>query len=78
MVDAVFQVTTIDPNKVEIVFSKTDGWGKYIYQYNVTVINKTGVLITYWQIDITLPDKTKYQNGWNALFEENNEKLIII
>lgn len=67
----------IDPNKFTVAFNKTNGWGNYTYQYNVTLTNKTGSQITYWQLDVFLPDGTSYLSGWSAIFTFSGNSLII-
>ncbi len=67
----------VDPNLFTIVFNKTGGWGNYDYQYSVVVTNKTGKKIDFWQIEVILPIGTTYSNGWNAIFESNNNNLLI-
>lgn len=66
-----------DPSKMEIMFNKSNSWGNYVYQYSVSVTNKTGAVITYWQIDLTLPNSATYQSGWSAIFSSNNNVLTI-
>jgi len=67
----------VDPSKFEVVFTRTGGWGNYTYQYDVKLTNKTGQKITFWQIEITLPEGTTYVTGWNGIFEVNDTILII-
>lgn len=64
------------PGNFDVIFSKTNGWGNYVYQYNVTITNKTGKKISYWEIDLVLPSGTTYENGWNAVFENSNNLII--
>lgn len=64
-------------DKFNVVFNKTNGWGNYIYQYDVTVTNKTGSKITFWQLEITFPSNTSYINGWNAIYEASGNVLLI-
>lgn len=75
--EVITTVEEIDPSKFEVVFTPTNSWGTYYYQYNVKVTNKTGKKITYWQLDVTLPTGTNYHNGWSAKFETNGNILII-
>lgn len=69
--------TEVDTSKFLINFSITSSWGKYTYQYNVSITNKTGVKITYWEFDIILPEGTKYSSGWNAIFTKDNNVINI-
>lgn len=64
-------------DKFPVNFSVSSSWGSYIYQYNVTVTNKTGNKITAWQLKITLPQGTQYQSGWSAAFTVQDNVLII-
>lgn len=76
-IDATTGGNVIDPSKFLVVFEKTSEWGNYVYQYNVNLTNKTGQRITYWQLDVTLPEGTSYQSGWNAIFTSNENILTI-
>jgi hypothetical protein len=67
----------IDPSKFKVEFIKTGSWGNYTYQYDVKLTNLTGNKTTYWQLDITLPEGTKYVSGWNGIFETNGNVLTI-
>lgn len=69
--------TEIDNDLFLVNFTISNGWGNYTYQYNVTVQNKTGVQLTYWQISLELPENTNYLSGWNAIFSTNNNILLI-
>ena len=40
--EVITTVEEIDPSKFEVVFTPTNSWGTYYYQYNVKVTNKTG------------------------------------
>lgn len=66
-----------NPENFIVNFKKTNGWGNYVYQYDVTLTNKTGKFITYWQLDMPLPATTKYQSGWSAVFAVNGNVLTI-
>lgn len=67
----------IDLDQFNVVFTNTNGWGHYVYQYDVTITNKTGSSINAWQIEITLPTNTSYKSGWNAVFNTQDNILII-
>lgn len=69
--------TEIDNDLFLVNFTISNGWGNYTYQYNVTVQNKTGVQLTYWQISLELPENTNYLSGWNAIFSTNNNISLI-
>ncbi len=69
--------TEIEPSKFEIVFTPVGSWGKYVYQYDVKITNKTGFQVNHWQIDIELPSNTFYIGGWNGVFKVQNNVLTI-
>lgn len=64
-------------DELNVDFTISSSWGQYMYQYSVKVTNKTGERINYWELDITLPDGTNYVSGWSAIFEVENNILII-
>ncbi len=67
----------IDPNLFLVIFNRTNGWGNYTYQYNVTVQNKTGVALVYWQINVELSEGTNFGSGWSAIFSNSGNILTI-
>lgn len=67
----------IDLRNFLIVFSKTSGWGNYVYQYDVKITNKTGKRVNGWELKVTLPKNTSYINGWNAVYEVQGNTVII-
>ncbi len=75
--EATTSTTEIDPKNFLVKFTPTNSWGNYVYQYNVEVTNKTGTVITYWQITLPLNDQATYENGWNGIFSSDGKNLII-
>jgi hypothetical protein len=75
--EASTRIEGTDPSKFKIEFIKTSESGNYTYQYNVKLTNLTGKRITYWQLDITLPEGTSYVSGSNAIFTTNGNILTI-
>lgn len=67
----------IDPNLFLVTFNRSNGWGNYTYQYNVTVQNKTNTSLVYWQINVELPSGTNFNSGWNAIFSQTENILTI-
>lgn len=67
----------IDPSLFDVEFVKTGGWGNYTYQYDVFITNKTGSVVNSWNIEVTLPNKTSYISGWNAVFTFKSQILTI-
>jgi len=68
----------VNPNDFSVVFNKTNGWGHYVYQYNVTITNNSSNMTTYWQLNITLPPDTAYNGGWNAIFDDTSTSNLVI
>lgn len=63
--------------KFNVDFTIINSSGTYQYQYNVKLTNKTGVRIAYWQLNITLPEGTRYVSGSSALFNYDGNILVI-
>lgn len=64
-------------DKFNVDFLITNSSDTYQYQYNVNLTNKTGTKITYWQLNIILPEGTRYISGALALFNYDGNTLVI-
>jgi hypothetical protein len=71
------QTQTTDIALFPVEFNVLNSWNKYTYQYDVKVTNKTANNVIYWQLNITLPNGTTFENGWNAIFSTSSNLLTI-
>ncbi|MDD3392015.1 MAG: cellulose binding domain-containing protein [Bacilli bacterium] len=67
----------VTSDQMQVTFNKTNSWGTYTYQYEVIITNNSGNKITYWQIELILPNTTIFKSGWGATYEMNNSVLTI-
>jgi hypothetical protein len=75
--EALPNATEVAAGKLRVDFMVVSSSSHYIYQYNVTVTNKTNTNITFWKLMIDLPTGTSFVSGSNAIFSTQGSTLII-